>query len=66
MIDFFSFLHQTSYELLDDSLTQEEITLFEELNDIILPNDYKLFLATIGNGIKIDVGKKDARYIYGI
>ena len=66
MIDLFSFLHQTSYEPLDVPLTQEEITLFEERNDIIIPSDYKLFLTTIGNGIKIDVGKKDARYIYGI
>ena len=66
MIDCFSFLRQTSYEPLDDPLTQEEISIFEQLNNIVIPDEYKQFLTTIGNGIKIDVGKKDTRYVYGV
>jgi hypothetical protein len=63
--DFF-FLEQIPFESLDAPLTQEEITLFEKLNDIVIPDDYKQFLLTIGNGIKINVGQKDVIYIYGI
>ena len=66
MTDIFSFLHQVSYVALDAPLTQEEISVFEQLNNIVIPDEYKHFLTMIGNGIQIDIGKKDARYIYGI
>ena len=62
----FSFLDSVSYVPLDAPLTQEEILTFEHINNIVIPDEYREFLTTIGNGIKIDVGKKDARYICGI
>lgn len=66
MIFDFSFLQEIAFEPLDAPLTQEEIILFEQLNGIVIPAEYKQFLVTVGNGIKIDVGKKDCRYVYGI
>jgi hypothetical protein len=62
----FSFLQQTTFTPLDAPLSQDEIILFETLNSIVIPEEYKLFLMTIGNGIKIDIDKKDCRYVYGI
>ena len=66
MISDFSILNKVSFEPLDKPLTPEEISTFERLNSIVLPEEYKYFLTTIGNGIKINVDKKEARYIYGI
>lgn len=66
MIYDFSFLQHVSYEPLDAPLTQDEIAAFEQLNGIVVPDEYKQFLLTVGNGIRIHVGEKGARYIYGI
>ena len=61
----FSFLQEIEYQVCDKTLSCQEIIEYEELNNIVLPNDYKYFLMNIGNGIKIHFAKTD-HYIKGI
>ncbi|MBR2895911.1 MAG: SMI1/KNR4 family protein [Oscillospiraceae bacterium] len=70
MHELFSFLHHTIYEVLDAPLTSEEVSKFERLNNISLPEEYKYFLTTIGNGIRLHLhsflDEVEERTIYGI
>lgn len=52
MISDFSILKKLSFEPLDTPLTPEEISTFEQLNSIVVPEEYKYFLTTIGKQIK--------------
>ena len=54
------------YVPLDAPLTQEEISTFEQINNIVIQDEHREFLTTIGSEIKIDVRKKEVWYIYGI
>jgi len=41
------------FEKLGDPLTEEEICIFENVNGIILPEDYRYLLKYVGNGITL-------------
>lgn len=62
----FSFLNDVAFELIDTPLSEHEIKEFEELNGIMLPEEYRYFLKYIGNGIVIKKGDKDLRHVNGI
>ena len=61
----FGFLQDVNYRVVEPPLTEEEVSKLEELNEIKFPDEYRQFLTMIGNGIKIDLGDRDTRYIYG-
>ena len=61
----FDFLADVNYRVVEPPLTEDEISKLEELNEINFPGEYRQFLTTIGNGIKIDRGERGTRYIYG-
>ena len=62
----FSFLNNINYEVIDTPLSVSEVAEFEQINNIIIPYDYRSFLTNVGNGIKIKVSPRDIRVIFGI
>lgn len=48
-----------------DCLSEEIVQKFEEKNSICLPDEYRLFLKEIGNGIRIPEPNPTFRYQNG-
>ena len=63
----FAFLKDIEYQTIEPALKESEISVFEDINNICLPDDYRYFLTHIGNGISfVTNGDNCERVIYGI